>query len=108
MALERVRCPLLNQTKTCDLYEHRPITCRLYGIPTSINNMGHTCNRSGFNEGESYPAVNMDKINQKLYNISSKLVDNLNTKYIKMADMLIPVSMAILTDFDKSYLGIKD
>jgi Fe-S-cluster containining protein len=108
MAFERVRCPLLNQTKTCDLYEYRPITCRLYGIPTSISNMAHSCGRSGFNEGESYPSVNMDKINKKLYDISSKLVDSLNTRFTKMADMLIPVSMAILTDFDKSYLGIKD
>ncbi len=108
MAIERVRCPLLNRTKTCDMYDYRPITCRLYGIPLSINKMGHTCGMSGFNEGENYPAVDMDKINQKLYSISLKLMDSLNTKYTKIAEMLIPVSMAILTDFDKSYLGIKD
>jgi len=32
IAAERVRCPLLNDDEMCDLYEYRPITCRLYGI----------------------------------------------------------------------------
>ena len=40
MAAERVRCPLLNTEGLCDLYEYRPITCRLYGIPTSIGGIG--------------------------------------------------------------------
>ena len=106
IAAERVRCPLLNDDEMCNLYEYRPITCRLYGIPTSIGGRSHTCGKSGFVEGKPYPAVNMDVIQKKLYDISYELVREIKTKYVKMADLLIPLSMAILTDFDEEFLGI--
>ena len=106
IAAERVRCPLLNDNEMCDLYEYRPITCRLYGIPTSIGGRSHTCGKSGFVEGKQYPAVNLDAIQKKLYDISYEFVGGIKTKYIKMANMLVPLSMAILTDFDEEYLGI--
>ena len=106
IAAERVRCPLLNDDEMCDLYEDRPITCRLYGIPTSIGGRSHTCGKSGFIEGKQYPAVNLDVIQKKLYDISYEFVREIKTKYVKMADMLVPLSMAILVDFDEEYLGI--
>jgi Fe-S-cluster containining protein len=106
IAAERVRCPLLNDDEQCDLYEYRPITCRLYGIPTSIGGRSHTCGKSGFVEGKPYPAVNLDAIQKRLYDISHEFVREIKTKYVKMADMLVPLSMAILTDFDEEYLGI--
>ncbi|MFO7970672.1 MAG: YkgJ family cysteine cluster protein [Desulfobacterales bacterium] len=106
IAAERVRCPLLNDDEMCDLYEYRPITCRLYGIPISIGGRSHTCGKSGFVEGKPYPTVNLDVIQKKLYDISSEFVRDIKTKYVKMADMLVPVSTAILTDFDEEYLGI--
>jgi len=34
------------------------------------------------------------------------VVREIKTKYAKMADLLIPLSMAILTDFDEEFLGI--
>jgi Fe-S-cluster containining protein len=105
---ERCRCALLNDDDLCDLYEHRPITCRLYGIPTSVQGIAHTCGQSGFIQGRQYPAVNLDTIQTKLITISQELVASLKTKHVKMADMLIPVSMAMLTDFDPKYLGIVD
>ena len=108
MAKERVRCPLLNSEDTCDLYDHRPITCRLYGIPTAIKNKSHTCGLSGFNEGKSYPTVNMDALHRKLYELSVELIGSVRSKHIKMADMLVPLSMALLTDFDETYLGVKE
>jgi Fe-S-cluster containining protein len=58
LAAERCRCPLLSEKDLCDLYEYRPITCRLYGIPTSIGGIGHTCGKAGFKEGNPYPSVN--------------------------------------------------
>jgi len=106
IAAERVRCPLLNDDEMCDLYECRPITCRLYGIPTSIGGRSHTCGKSGFVEGKPYPAVNLDAIHKKLYDISYEFVREIKTKHVKMADMLVPLSMAILADFDEEYLGI--
>lgn len=106
MAAEKVRCPLLNDENQCDLYENRPITCRLYGVPTSSSSMSHTCGKSGFEEGQKYPTVNMDVLYKKLHETSVELVVSINTKYSKMGDMLVPLSMALVTAFNDDYLGI--
>ncbi|MDI6796421.1 MAG: YkgJ family cysteine cluster protein [Desulfatibacillaceae bacterium] len=108
VAWERVRCPLLNEADRCDLYSNRPVTCRIYGIPTAIDGKGHTCGQSGFAQGAAYPTVNLDAINQRLADLSHKLVERLNTRHTEMGDMLMPVSMALLTKFDREYLGIKE
>lgn len=108
MGLERVRCPLLKDDDLCDLYEYRPITCRLYGIPIAIQGMAHTCGKSGFDPGKKYPTVNMDKIYNQLYTISAELVADIKTPYVKMYDMLVPVSMAIITDYDDEFFGFVD
>lgn len=106
MAAERIRCPLLNKDNRCDLYDFRPITCRLYGIPTSISGRGHTCGLSGFEEGDSYPTVNLDAIHAKLHALSREIVVALKSSHVKMGDVLMPLSMALLTVFDETYLGI--
>jgi Fe-S-cluster containining protein len=106
LSAERCRCPLLNAKDVCDLYEERPITCRLYGIPTSIGGVGHTCGQSGFEEGQPYPTVNLDTIQGKLFAISQELTASLRTKHAQMADMLVPVSMALITVYDAEYLGM--
>ena len=106
VAQERVRCPLLDQNNLCRLYAFRPITCRLYGIPTSIQGTGHTCGRSGFIKGTAYPTVNLDVIHRKLFEISAALVKEMSSRHLKMADILFPVSMALLTVFDEDYLGL--
>ena len=108
MAMEKVRCPLLNKNNLCDLYENRPITCRLYGIPTSSGGVSHICGNSGFKQGESYPTVNMDTIHKQLYDLSKEVSVYLESKYPKLADMLIPLSMAIITEFTEEYLGMPD
>jgi Fe-S-cluster containining protein len=108
LASERARCSLLNDEDLCDLYEYRPITCRLYGIPTSVEGISHTCGQSNFAAGQKYPTVNLDIIQKKLYEISTEFVGQIKTRYTKMAEMLMPVTMAILTDYDEDYLGIKN
>jgi Fe-S-cluster containining protein len=108
IAAERVRCPLLNKDDMCDLYEYRPITCRLYGMPTSTGGISHTCGKSAFVEGKPYPTANLDVIQKKLYEISAEFVGQIKTRHAKMADMLVPLSMAILTDYDENYLGVVD
>lgn len=108
IAAERVRCPLLNDDDICDLYEDRPITCRLYGMPTSTDGISHTCGKSGFVEGKPYPTANLDIVQTKLYEISAEFVSRIKTRHVKMADMLVPLSMAILTDYDENYLGLSD
>jgi Fe-S-cluster containining protein len=106
MAAERSRCPLLNDRDRCDLYAYRPITCRVYGIPTAIGGRGHTCGLSGFKEGESYPTVNLDPVHAKLHELSREIVATLRSTHIKMGEVLMPLSMALLTVFDESYLGV--
>ncbi len=106
LARERVRCPLLNEADLCDLYENRPLTCRFYGIPTAIGGQGHTCGKSGFKEGEQYPTVNLDAIHNQLQQLSAELIRDLKSRFVKLSDMLVPLSMALLTLYDEDYLGI--
>ena len=106
MALERVRCPLLNGKELCDLYDDRPLTCRFYGIPTAIAGQGHTCGLSGFIEGEQYPTVNLDVVHNQLQQISAELIRDIKSKNVKLADLLVPLSMALISDYDDVYLGI--
>lgn len=106
MAMERVPCPLLDENNACLLYGARPITCRLYGIPTSSSGVSHTCGLSLFEPGRAYPTVNMDVLHEKLYDLSKAMTDAMKTQYTRMAEMLVPLSMALLTDYTDDYLGI--
>ena len=108
MAALRVRCPLLNDEEKCDLYEHRPATCRFYGLPTSIGGAGYTCGLSGFVKGKEYPTVNLDIIQKRLHDLTKAFVVAIQSRHYKMVDLLVPVSMALLTDYDETYLGIED
>ncbi|MGD8257077.1 MAG: YkgJ family cysteine cluster protein [Desulfobacterales bacterium] len=108
LALERIRCPLLNEKDLCDLYENRPLTCRFYGIPTAIGGAGHTCGKSGFKQGEKYPTVNLDSVHSQLQQISAELLRDIQSKNIKLADLLLPLSSAMVTDFDDVFLGIAE
>jgi len=107
MSQERVRCPLLGKDDLCLMYEHRPITCRVYGIPTSTAGSSHICGRTNFKQGEPYPTLNMDKIYSQLQLLSVQLIKDINSEQIKMHEMLIPVSMAMITQFNEEYLGVK-
>jgi Fe-S-cluster containining protein len=106
LAKKRVRCPLLNDKESCDLYGYRPLTCRFYGVPTAIGGVGHTCGVSDFKKGEKYPTVNLDLIHQQLQQLSAELIRDMESKFIKLADILVPLSMALLTLYDEEYLGI--
>ena len=108
MAFERVRCPLLSEEELCDLYDYRPITCRFYGVPTAIGGAGHTCGKSGFKQGEKYPTVNLDTIHSRLQQISAELLRDIQSRNIKLADLLVPLSSAMVMDFDDVYLGIAE
>ncbi len=108
MAFERVRCPLLNDRDLCDLYEYRPLTCRFYGIPTAIEGAGHTCGKSEFKQGEQYPTVNLDTINNQLQQISAELLRDIKSKNIKLADLLVPLSSSMIMHFDEVFLGVAD
>lgn len=106
IATERIRCPLLNEENLCMLYDHRPIACRVYGIPTAIGGKGHTCGLSGFKPGERYPTFNHDIIHSRLLALSSEFARAIDSSHGRMADILVPVSMALITEYDEAYLGI--
>jgi Fe-S-cluster containining protein len=106
MATKRIRCPLLNDDEGCDLYAHRPITCRLYGVPTAIGDKAHTCGLSAFEQGKPYPTVKLDAIQNKLYELSSELAGEIGSRFPKLAELLVPVSMALLTEYTEEYLGV--
>jgi Fe-S-cluster containining protein len=107
MALHRVRCPGLNAADRCAVYEFRPITCRIYGIPTVIGGKAHTCGISGFTPGENYPTVKLDAIYQRLYEISFALAQAIESRFPGLPEMLVPLSMALLTDYTEDYLGVR-
>lgn len=103
---EKIACPLLDENNQCQMYDFRPIACRVYGIPTSTGGVGHTCGLSGFDPGKAYPTMNMDIVYGKLYGISNAMVRLIKSKYLKMGDILVPLSMCLLTDYNDEYLGL--
>ena len=107
MAETRVRCPMLNDAEMCEIYDFRPLTCKLYGIPTAIGGEGYTCGLSGFEKGEKYPTANLDKIQNKLLQLSAELAVSIQSKYARLGEMLVPLSMALATVYDDEYLGIQ-
>lgn len=106
LAHERVPCPLLNDEKLCDLYARRPITCRVYGIPTSIGGKPHICGESRFKEGTAYPTVNLDNMNDRLIELSKALLKEVGSNSPKMHMSLVPVSTALMDTYDEEYFGI--
>ncbi len=107
LAEERIACPLLNDEKLCDLYDRRPITCRVYGLPASIGGKPHVCGMSGFKEGITYPTVNLDNINDRLVKLSGDLLQEVESKYPQMHMSLVPVSAALMMTYDEDFFAFK-
>ncbi|MDL2315917.1 YkgJ family cysteine cluster protein [Desulfovibrio sp. OttesenSCG-928-A18] len=101
-----VRCPLLSGEDLCLLYDVRPVTCRIYGVPTAIGGTAHTCGKTGFEPGKPYPTVALDKMQFRLSSLSVELAEAIGTAYKELASMYVPVSSALLTTYDASYLGV--
>ncbi len=106
LARERIRCPLLGDDDRCILYAFRPVTCRLYGVPLEIGGAAHTCGNTGFAPGGRYPTVRIEKLQDRLMELSQEVVAALPTKLPLMGEMLVPVSLALVTEYDDEYLGI--
>ncbi|WP_298067525.1 YkgJ family cysteine cluster protein [uncultured Mailhella sp.] len=105
-AKERVRCPLLGLDDTCLLYEHRPITCRLYGVPTVIHGKAHVCGQCHFQKGASYPTVALDRIQDRLADMSRRIGAVVGSRFRELHRVYVPVSMALTTKYDDAYLGV--
>jgi len=107
-ARERIRCALLAENNSCEMYDARPVTCRLYGAPLNIGGALRVCGKSGFTPGGKYPAVNVAKIQDRLFDLSRRIAQRVGAKYDYLAEMLVPVSMAMLASYDEEFFGLKD
>ena len=105
-AHSRQRCPLLGEDDRCLLYDARPITCRVYGIPTSIAGQGHVCGFSAFEKGIAYPTVQLNLVQKKLEDLSKELAETVHSRFKELHEVYVPLSMALLTRYDEAYLGI--
>lgn len=96
MSRERIPCPLLNEDQECILYLHRPITCRVYGIPTKVQGKARVCWKAEFKKDERYPVFDLDGVYRDLYLLSTELLKGAGEDTEKAA-LLISVSKAITT-----------
>ncbi|MBW2609954.1 MAG: YkgJ family cysteine cluster protein [Deltaproteobacteria bacterium] len=101
LARERIRCPLLDDNDECILYSSRPITCRIYGIPTAIHGKARVCGMAGFKKGEQYPVFDLDSVYRDLFALSKELLEQAGEKDIERASLLISVSKALRTPIQK-------
>jgi Fe-S-cluster containining protein len=108
LAGERIRCPFLNGQDLCDLYACRPITCRIYGLPAAVRGRACTCGKSGFLKGVSYPTFHLDRIQERLFRYSRDLLEEIGAGDAGLSDRLVPLSNALLTDYDESFFEAKE
>ncbi|MFZ5597219.1 MAG: hypothetical protein ACOY31_09450 [Bacillota bacterium] len=102
MAKERVRCPLLGADGKCVLYAVRPLTCRVYGIPTLINGETRCCWKAGFEKGRSYPVFDLDGAYRELYGLSRAILERFGHKDTEdRASLLLSVSKSIKTPVEE-------
>jgi len=98
MARARVRCPLLSDDDSCVLYDYRPITCRIYGIPTMIQGVPRICGSTGFKKDQKYPIFNMDGVQKELFQLSKDLLTNVgNDVADERASLLISLPKILKT-----------
>ena len=100
LSKERVRCPLLNQNDECIIYPHRPITCRVYGIPTAIQGQARVCGKAAFESGESYPTFDLDACYKELYQLSKELLVQMGESDMEKASLLISVAKVLKTPLE--------
>ena len=101
MASEKIRCPLLNDSNECILYAHRPITCRVYGIPVAIQEKAHICPKAQFQKGQDYPFFNLDIVYRELYSLSRELLKKVESRDINDASLLVSVAHVVKTPVDR-------
>ena len=91
---------LLNEERECVLYTVRPITCRIYGVPTKVRGKARVCGLSGFEQGVSYPAFDLDGVFRDLYDMSRELVEKEGGEEPERAGLLVSVSKALTTPLE--------
>jgi Fe-S-cluster containining protein len=101
LARARIRCPLLNDQNECILYPYRPITCRVYGVPTRVRGVSRVCGKARFKKGDKYPVFDLDDAHRELHQLSRELVERADGKDPERATLLLSVSKVIKTPFEE-------
>ncbi len=101
LARERMQCPLLDENQDCVLYRVRPITCRVYGIPTAVHGKARACGKTGFEKGRSYPVFDLDGVYRDLHVLSMELLEAEGHHDLEKASLLLSVSTALRTPRDR-------
>lgn len=107
---QRVRCPLLSDKEECVLYEHRPVICRIYGVPYSLHKgkkeLAYVCGISGFEAKASYPTVKLDNIYQELVGLSIEMLKEAGfLNPAAKANLMLPLSKILRMSFDDIVKG---
>lgn len=105
LARERVRCPLLDQKDHCTLYAHRPITCRVYGMPILAGGGIKICAKSGFDPSRTYPVFNLDQAYQKLFSLSRGILMQEGAPDLGRAALLVSLPWVIQTPLTELVRG---
>jgi Fe-S-cluster containining protein len=107
---QRVRCPFLSEKEECAFYESRPIICRVYGVPYSLNQdkkeRSYVCNLSGFEEKATYPTVKLDSIYHELVKLSKELFAEAG--YLNpaaKATLMLPLARVVRMSFEDIIRG---
>ena len=88
-ATARIRCPLLAEDDSCQVYQARPINCRTYGTPTVINGQGHVCGLSGFKKGHDYPTIDLAPLHEQLYRSSEEIAPGYGGQRYTIAQVIL-------------------
>jgi hypothetical protein len=90
-----------------DLCAFRPITCR-FRVPAAIQGEPRICGLSGFESGQAYPTVNLDRINERLFSLSRILLGEAGVAdpEHKMNGLVVPVSEALMTEYHEDYFRL--
>ena len=65
------------------------------------------CGKTGFSAGQSVPAVQMERIQGRLEGLSQDIAQAVNSRFDELHQVYVPVSMALLTRYDATYLGVR-
>ena len=97
LAVERIPCPLLTGSRDCALYGARPLTCRIYGIPTVVRGALKACPKSGFSEKGRFGAFNLDMAQKQLLDLSTGMIEDIEEADPGKASLLVSVSKALMS-----------
>lgn len=62
--------------------------------------------RMPFQKGQAYPTVALDRIQDRLADMSRRIGAAIGSRFRELHRVYVPVSMALITKYDDAYLGV--